>query len=138
MRVTIDKDLAAWIDARVQTGYFGSYSHAINWGLYRLKQAVAKAESAVEVRGRRSGWGTMSKPKEPRLIKRGDLYMVNGVKIGEITDEKLVNAIWSVHLDDGGRMEYRFSRKDGKPVLEIYGDELSPSLPMMLGATLAK
>ena len=56
----------------------------------------------------------------------------------EMTDEKLVNAIWSVHLDDGGRMEYRFSRKDGKPVLEIYGDELSPSLAMMLGATFAK
>lgn len=44
IRVTIHSDLAAWVDRRVKNGYFGSHSHAVSWGLYRLKQAVAKAE----------------------------------------------------------------------------------------------
>jgi hypothetical protein len=42
--VTIRADLAPWVDTLVQSEYFSSYSHAVNWGLIILKKEIAKAE----------------------------------------------------------------------------------------------
>lgn len=42
MRVTVDKNLTAWVDRLIERRVFDTRSHAVQWGLYVLKEKLVE------------------------------------------------------------------------------------------------
>lgn len=60
------------------------------------------------------------------------------VKLGEITDERLVIAPHSYLHDGDGALQYVFKEKDGKWTADIIADCISPTMARFLEAAVSK
>lgn len=73
---------------------------------------------------------------KPEKHVRGEKYnketFWSNVKLGEITDERLVRILIAVF--DGGNISlgWQSAMRDGKPVLEVYGDDVSEEVKQLL------
>lgn len=45
MQITLDDELSAWLTEEIRELRFGSYSHAINYALKRLREEVEKEKA---------------------------------------------------------------------------------------------
>jgi len=47
IQITLDDDLYAWLTGEIKEMSFGSYSHAINYALKRLREEIGKEGAGV-------------------------------------------------------------------------------------------
>lgn len=78
----------------------------------------------------------MTQTLKPEKHVRGEKYnketFWSNVKLGEIVDERLVRILTAIF--DGGNISlgWRKTTRNGKPVLEVYGDDVSDEVKQLL------